>query len=258
MKPAKSIRVRGKVLGGPATLVCAPLVGATPARLLAEARTVMRKGPDVLEWRVDHFRDVADTGKVIGPGRALRDAIGDVPLIFTRRSPREGGQPTTLRGADVVRLYGAVADARFADFLDFEMANGAARVRQVIDAAHRRKVRVILSSHDFKRTPPVRTLVRRFLEAGRLGGDVAKVAVMPRDRRDVLALLQATAEAHAKSRIPLVSMSMGPLGAVSRMVGGLFGSSLGFAVGAASSAPGQPKIADLRAAFALLERMPAR
>ncbi len=87
--------------------------------------------------------------------------------------------------------------------------------------------------------------MQRFLEAERLGGDVAKVAVMPRDCADVLTLLAATAQADAKSRIPLISMAMGPFGSVTRMIGGEFGSSLSFAVGEGSSAPGQIPIADL-------------
>lgn len=254
--PSKPIRIRGVVLGGGATLVCSPLVAATRARLLAEARAVLRRKPDILEWRVDHFAAIADTDAVVEAGRELRRLAGPTPIIFTRRSPREGGERTALRGDDVVRLYAAVASARLADFVDFEMGNGARQVRQVIEDAHRRKVRVILSFHDFKRTPPVRTLVARYLEAARLGGDVAKVAVMPRTRLDVLALLQATAEAEARSRIPLIGMSMGSLGAVSRLVGGLFGSSLTFAVGQGRSAPGQLPIADLRAALALLDRAP--
>ena len=49
--------------------------------------------------------------------------------------------------------------------------------------------RVILSYHNFGYTPGHDFLVQRFLEAERLGGDVAKVAVMPRDRADVLSLL---------------------------------------------------------------------
>jgi len=77
---------------------------------------------------------------------------------------------------------------------------------------------------------------------------------MPRDRMDVLALLAATAEADAKARIPLISMSMGPLGALTRMVGGAFGSSLSFAVGESASAPGQIPIADLVAVYDVLRR----
>jgi 3-dehydroquinate dehydratase-1 len=49
-------------------------------------------------------------------------------------------------------------------------------------------------------------------------------------------------------------MSMGPLGSVTRMIGGVFGSSLSFAVGEASSAPGQIPIADLHAVYAVIRR----
>jgi 3-dehydroquinate dehydratase-1 len=78
--------------------------------------------------------------------------------------------------------------------------------------------------------------------------------VMPRDRGDVLVLLAATAEADSKARIPLISMSMGPLGSVTRMIGGVFGSSLSFAIGEGSSAPGQIPIADLNAVYDVIRR----
>jgi 3-dehydroquinate dehydratase-1 len=77
---------------------------------------------------------------------------------------------------------------------------------------------------------------------------------MPRTRIDVLTLLAATARADEKARIPLISMSMGALGAVTRMIGGVFGSSLSFAVGAASSAPGQIPIADLEIVYDVIRR----
>jgi 3-dehydroquinate dehydratase-1 len=80
------------------------------------------------------------------------------------------------------------------------------------------------------------------------------VQVKPRDRADVLRLLAATAEADTKAHIPLISMSIGPLGTASRIVGGLFGSSLAFAVGETASAPGQIPIGDLVAAFDIIRR----
>jgi 3-dehydroquinate dehydratase-1 len=127
-------------------------------------------------------------------------------------------------------------------------------VRRVRDSARANETRVILSYHNFGYTPGLDFLVQRFLEAERLGADVAKVAVMPRDRGDVLTLLAATSQADAKARIPLISMSMGPLGSVTRMIGGIFGSSLSFAVGEGSSAPGQIPIADLNAVYDIIGR----
>ncbi len=254
MIPVKPIDIRGRKLGGDTPLICTPLVGRTHERVLAEAASVVAKKPDVVEWRVDYFGAIGDTAAVLATGRALRAAIGDLPLIFTRRSRREGGESIPLDDEGVVRLYDAVGAADLVDFLDFEMGNDPAHVQCVRDDARKHGTRVILSYHNFGYTPGRDFLVQRFLEAERLGGDVAKVAVMPRDRMDVLALLAATAEADAKAKIPLISMSMGPLGALTRMVGGAFGSSLSFAVGEAASAPGQIPIADLVAVYEVLRR----
>jgi 3-dehydroquinate dehydratase-1 len=88
---------------------------------------------------------------------------------------------------------------------------------------------------------------------------VAKVAVMPREDEDVLALLTATAQASRSLTIPLISMSMGTRGALSRIFGHQFGSTVTFAAGLAPSAPGQWSLPVLRAALASLsERDAAR
>lgn len=258
MNPSKVIDIRGRKLGGQTPLICTPLVGKTRERVLSEAATVAAKKPDVIEWRVDFFERIADTAAVLETGKALRAAIGDTPLIFTRRSAKEGGEPVAIDDAGVVGLYDAMSASGLVDFLDFEMGNDGAHVRHVCDGARQRGARVILSYHNFAATPDENFLVQRFLEAERLGADVAKVAVMPRDRMDVLSLLVATARADEKMGIPLISMSMGPLGAVTRMIGGVFGSSLSFAVGAASSAPGQIPIADLATVYDVIRRSRGR
>jgi 3-dehydroquinate dehydratase-1 len=70
---------------------------------------------------------------------------------------------------------------------------------------------------------------------------------------DVLTLLTATLQAGELLSIPLVSMSMGAQGTVSRLCGGAFGSALSFGMGAGASAPGQLPVAGLKAALALLQ-----
>jgi len=252
--PEKIIDIRGRKLGGDQPLICSPLVGRTRERILAETASVVEKEPDVIEWRIDYFEAIADTPAVLEVARAIRGAAGDAPIILTRRSVREGGEPIALDDEGVVRLYDAVCADHNVDFVDFEMSNDAEHVRRVVAAARKAATRVILSYHNFSYTPGLAVLVQRFLEAEQLGGDVAKVAVMPRDRSDVLTLLTATLEADAKARIPLISMSMGPLGSITRMVGGVFGSALSFAVGAGSSAPGQMPIADLNTVYDVIRR----
>ena len=254
MNQEKIIAIRGRKLGGETPLICSPLVGRTRERVLDETANVAAKKPDVIEWRVDYFEGIADTKVVVEVAGAMRKAIGDTPLIFTRRSTKEGGEPIAIGDAEVVRLYDVVGGAGHVDFLDFEMGNDPAQVREVRERSRAHGTRLILSYHNFGYTPGVELLVERFLEAERLGADVAKVAAMPRDRMDVLTLLAATAQADAKAKIPLISMSMGPLGAVTRMIGGVFGSSLSFAVGEGSSAPGQIPIADLNTVYDVIRR----
>jgi 3-dehydroquinate dehydratase-1 len=254
MKQEKVIELRGKRMGGPTPLVCSPLVARTPERLAAETAAVLAKRPDVIEWRVDFFEPIADTAAVLSAGRAMRAAAGDTPIIFTCRAQHEGGQAVALDADGIARLYDAVGGASLVDLLDFELSNPAALVRRVRERSREQGTRLILSYHNFSYTPARDLLVERFLEAERTGADVAKVAVMPRDRADVITLLSATAAASAVARIPLISMSMGPLGVATRMVGGVFGSSLSFAIGEGASAPGQMPIADLVAVFGALAR----
>jgi 3-dehydroquinate dehydratase-1 len=253
-KHIKAVDARGRKLGGETPLLCTPLVGRTRERVLAEAASVLRQKPDIIEWRVDFFDAIGDTDAVIGTARALREAVGKRPIIFTRRAEREGGERIAIGDAEVVELYGAVAATRLVDFIDFELGSDPVHLRRVRDSTRRHEVRLILSYHNVSYTPGHAYLVDRFLEAERLGADVAMVQVMPRDRADVLRLLAATAEADEKTRIPLISISLGPLGSVTRMVGGLFGSWLSFAVGESASAPGQIPIGDLVTVYDIIRR----
>jgi len=255
MKRLLVVDPRGRKPAGDTPLICTPLVGETRQRVLAEASAIVAtKKPDALEWRVDHFRAIADTGAVIDTARALREVTATLPIIFTCRAASEGGHRVPIDQAKVVELHEAVSESRLVDFIDFEVGNSPEHVRHLRECTRSREIRLILSYHNTSFTPGHEAMVDRFLEAERLGADVAMVQVKPRNRADVLRLLAATAEADEKTRIPLISMSIGPLGSVTRMVGGLFGSSLSFAVGEKASAPGQIPIGDLVTVFDILRR----
>lgn len=243
--------------GGRLPAVCAPLVARTPEALAAETAAVAAKQPDLLEWRVDFLDAIADSAEVLRAARAVRAASAGIPVLFTRRNQREGGQPIPLTEPQVLAMYEAVAGSGCVDLLDFEMSNDAADVARVRALARRCGLPLVLSFHDFQRTPADDVLQARFAQAQQLGADVAKVAVMPQSMADVHRLLGATLQASAALPIPVISMAMGGLGAVSRLCGGEFGSALTFAVGAAASAPGQMPIEDVRAGLAVLQRATA-
>jgi len=248
------IQVDGRSLaGGRLPAVCAPLVGRTRAALAAEAAAVAAKQPDLLEWRVDFLEAIAEPREVLAAAADVRRASGGIPILFTRRREREGGQPIALDEAGVLALYTEVAQSGCVDLLDFEMDNEPAHVAQVRSLARRHGLPLVLSFHDFRATPDDAQLRARFEQAQRLEADIAKIAVMPQSAEDVHRLLGATLQASRSLAIPVVSMAMGGLGAVTRLCGGAFGSALTFAVGAAPSAPGQIPIEDVRAVLAVLQ-----
>ena len=101
-------------------------------------------------------------------------------------------------------------------------------------------VKTILSSHDFKCTPPENEIVSRLCRMQQLGADITKIAVMPQCKKDVLILLSATEQMQSKyADRTFITMSMGAVGSISRMVGEIFGSAVTFGVVNKSSAPGQ-------------------
>jgi 3-dehydroquinate dehydratase-1 len=252
---ARPILLNGKPLGsGRFPAICAPLVGRTREQLLSEAALVAAKKPDLLEWRVDFFEGIADTARVVELARRIKQASGGMPLLFTRRSSREGGEKIALTEEQVLALYGAVCASGQVDFIDFEMGNDPAHVREVRERSRAGGVQLVLSFHDFNATPSVEVMNDRFAEAERLGADIAKVAVMPRNMQDILTLLNATLQSSEKRGIPVVSMSMGGPGSITRLCGWAFGSALTFAVGASASAPGQLPIEDLETGLAILRK----
>ena len=255
MQLGKPITLHGKpVAGGKFPIICTPLVGRTRDQVLSEVQVVLAKRPDILEWRVDFFEGIADTAAVIALAARIKQMAGETPLLFTRRSIREGGEKIALSEDDVVALYAAVCESRNIDLVDFEMSNDATHIAKLRAASKANDIKLILSFHNFSFTPGLETLDQRFLQAEQLGADIAKVSVMPRNLEDVLTLLSATLSASQKLRIPLISMSMGPYGSLTRLFGWTFGSALTFAVGANSSAPGQVPIEDLNTVLAILQK----
>lgn len=240
--------VRGRLVSDAAPAVIVPLVGATTDAVVAQARAAVAAGADLVEWRVDAHADGLAPDALAAILVALRDACGDVGVLATLRTSREGGA-AEVSDAHYLRLVTALAEAG-ADAVDVEhlRPTAAAAVR----AAHERGVLAVGSQHDFVATPDAAALAASLAAMEDLGCDVAKIAVTPATRADVATLLGACAARADVARVPLIAIAMGSLGAVSRLVGPQFGSCASFATVSASSAPGQVGLEVVREAWQAL------
>ena len=247
----KTVSIGSVVIGAGLPKIAAPIVGRTAEDILRSAHIVAAAPCDIAEWRADFYDEVFDRGALLHTLAALRDVLGGKPLLFTFRTAKEGGAREAMPDT-YIALTIAAAESGCADAVDLEVCTGDEPVRECIDAAHRAGVTVIGSCHDFRATPPKDTLITWLRKAQDMGADVAKIAVMPQSPADVLTLLQATEETACCADCPIATMSMSPLGAISRLCGEAFGSALTFGTADQRSAPGQLPVAELRAALELL------
>jgi len=250
----KPVRVRGTIIGGTKPLICVPLTKTAMPDLVAEALAVSELAPDLVEWRADCYAAINSPEEVLGCLQRLREVLGVIPLIFTCRSAREGGQWGSDDNFRREVLLGAI-ESGYIDLVDCELSFGEGRVGEVRQAAKAAKVKLILSYHNFSETPSHFELLEKMLKAEFWGADIAKIAVMAKGPADVLAVLSAAHKARiGPLSIPLIAIAMGSLGMLSRVAGGDFGSDVTFAAGVTSSAPGQIHVATLRKLWELWPR----
>ena len=268
--------------------VAVSLTGPTAAHARAQARHAIDAGADVLELRVDLLEEVdALVAFTEAPGEAatdsmvvataaaqvleclrrMTDVIDATPLLLTCRTAAEGGR-ARLDDSGYSALLRSVLDelagwepGRRPSAVDVEVQRGC--LLQVSEQAHGLGIDVVASFHDFKATPVDDVLEDVLSRMASEGADLAKIAVWPTGADDVARLLGVCARAAAAPGegtglgLPVAAMSMGALGAVSR-VAPVFGSALTFAVvpdeqgETQASAPGQLPIQDVRRCLELL------
>ncbi|AIQ27599.1 3-dehydroquinate dehydratase [Paenibacillus sp. FSL P4-0081] len=249
-----TVTVKNVTLGEGMPKICVPLVGTTLSELREEAEALKALAPDVVEWRSDFFSQVEDIAAVTEVLGEIQQLLPEIPLIFTFRSAKEGGEKE-ISTEYYFRLNKAAVESGYVDIVDVELFNGEQEVRGLIATAHDNAVFVIISNHDFQGTPSQDEIVSRLRRAQELGGDLPKIAVMPQSAGDVLTLLAATnvmQEQYADR--PIITMSMAGEGVISRLAGEIFGSALTFGAAHKPSAPGQVAVAELRSVLELLHR----
>lgn len=249
-----TVKVRNIEIGAGIPKICVPIVGVTREEILAAAENIKSTKADVVEWRVDWYEDIFDFTKTEATMQALREVLGEMPILFTFRTSKEGGEKAIETEA-YVELNQNAAKTGLVDLVDVEAFTGDDVVKAVVEIAHENGVKVIASNHDFHKTPAKEEIVSRLRKMQELGADIPKIAVMPQNKKDVLTLLAATEEMVSEyADRPIITMSMSGTGVISRLCGEVFGSALTFGAVGKVSAPGQMRIEDLTTVLGLFHK----
>lgn len=246
---ARTVQVRNMILGEGLPKICVPLTDTDYDHLKQSAQTLQNVPFDFVEWRADFYDEFRNHVSRTNALKMLRDILGDTPILFTIRTKAEGGH-ADISKEEYEAINLAVIKSGLADLVDVELETGDDIMTRLCAAAHdsllpehdpgSATVKIVASKHDFVKTPQESELVKSLCRMQELGADIAKYAVMPNSEQDVLTLLSATLimkEQHPAT--PVITMSMGHLGALSRVCGSFFGSCVTFGTAGHASAPGQ-------------------
>jgi len=232
----ESQREPGKfTLGDTARVVGSVSQQGTLARLAVRAE----RDCDVVEVRVDLIGPYAPHSPHAEPvwlEHALAIEVRGLPVVVTVRLDAEGGK---WKQPDELRLPLFEAALRHLAAADIELRSPI--LEQVSALARRYKRALIVSHHDFGRTPPLEEL-RVIVDKASRYGTVAKVATMVRTEEDLAILRALLAE---KRPTPLCVLGMGPLGPQTRIDFPRLGSCLTYGYLDTPVAPGQVSAREL-------------
>lgn len=230
--------------------ICVSVTEDDRKSVIAAADILVQKSIDIIEWRMDYYKDIEEWEKVEDTLHRLKMSLGQKPLLVTFRSLAEGGS-RALEWPVYRDLLLRAAKSGYADMIDVEVFQGISYDEALEDAQERCKemqelirelrksVVVIGSYHDFENTPSREEMEGRLRVMSEWGADILKLAVMPKSRRDAIELMEVTMEAWEQLDRPLITMAMGGLGVITRLAGEFFGSAMTFGCVGQSSAPGQ-------------------
>ena len=238
----KICRVRQLTIGEGKPKICVPVVETTTEKIIQQIQEL--QNCDLIELRIDFYENIHDLKQVHELLLQVRQQT-NLPLLLTYRSLKEGGH-IQLSDQEYLSLVQTACQSGCIDIVDIELESGNMLVYQLVEIAHQNHVKVLMSYHDFEKTPTVMEMKERLEKMEIMGADICKIAVMPFSYKDVIQLLNTTMEMSQRLTRPLVTMSMGKIGKITRIVGELVGSSITFASVGQSSAPGQLTLEDMQ------------
>jgi 3-dehydroquinate dehydratase-1 len=235
----------------------AAVVAVILEKPLDSSKKAAEKGTDILEVRLDllGIRDLERAAETI---REIKSETR-LPVIVTNRSGEEGGKWEGEEKERAGLLTGLLSfkdgpDKDGPDAVDIELSADREERDKVIKAAKDHGKTVIVSSHDFLKTPSLQEMRTILEEMFLAGADIAKLAVMPQSMEDVLNLLRVTLDFRVAGK-SVCAIAMGRQGKHTRVVAPLYGSVLTYASieSGEAAAPGQLPVDEVKKIMEMLK-----
>ncbi|ANQ63704.1 type I 3-dehydroquinate dehydratase [Staphylococcus equorum] len=208
---------------------------------------------EIIELRIDQWVDfdVKHVSKVVDNIYSLN--LGK-KILVTYRTSSQGGDGTLSQEA-YLNALAEIINLVHIDLVDIEFEPGKSTqpLIDLIEQFKSKQIQVVLSYHDFKKTPALEALKHLYFKMHQLEPDYLKIAVMPHEKQDVLNLLSAMSETSDSVTQQVIGIAMSKLGVISRTAQGLFGGTVTYGCLDSPKAPGQIHVEVLKRQLKLYE-----
>lgn len=223
-------------------MICVSITEATVDAAVAAAECM---DADVVEVRLDYLKSLEGMERL---GKIEK------PVMATCMPRWEGGK---FAGKEDDRAAILIDSMKYADYVSIELRTEKEIRNRIINENRKNKknrAKIIISYHDYEKTPEKPEIARILREEHDAGADIAKIAFFANDNSDVLRVMEALVE--NETGIPVIAISMGEKGNITRIMAPFFGSYLTFASPGKGreSAPGQLSAEDVRQVWSILNK----
>ena len=119
----KTVKIKEIEIGKGMPKICIPITGNNREEILLDVDEILRQKPDLAEWRVDCYEEGEKEEKVLEMLETITDRLGQIPLLFTFRTAKEGGS-REISFENYVKLLYRAADTGRIDLADVEIFFG--------------------------------------------------------------------------------------------------------------------------------------
>lgn len=205
--------------------ICVCIAEKNQKEVLDSIKKAILNDADLIELRLDLIKNKIDLKKII--------KNCEVPVIVTDRKNKKNLIQAIKAGCD---------------YIDIELKTDKKTRDEIIKKAKKHGCKVIVSMHDYQKTPNYAQLLQIMQQEKNAGADIGKIVTMANSAEDCQILLDLSIEAK-KIDFPILSFAMGDLGRYTRVIAPMMGSEFIYASIKDKVEPGQFSISNFNSIY---------
>ena len=204
-------------------LYCLPI----KARTIEKLKDKILEGlshADIIEIWIDQINDL-DRLQTLEALKKLQKEVKK-PFLYVLKPKNENGK---FIGTQKQRIDLLIKSLDYgASYVDIGIKTDNVLMKKLINEAKKRKIKVISSYHDFKKTPTKTTLQTIYSKMRNFKPDIIKFSTQINKSQDIASLLTLINQAQKDSQ-PIITLGMGEKGKITRILAPKLGNYLYYA-----------------------------